>query len=1001
MNFIKSLKLYILILILVFLIIFPGCGGITTPGISQDTLNAVITISSTSGEAPLEVTFDASESSAAQWNEIVSYEWDFGDGKTGEGETVQHGFDSAGSYTVILTISDNKGAVDTSSVIIKVLQPTETVKEQTFNAQDGTEFDTGTGLKVSISPVSTVGKAKLVVAENYSLQQLGEGLIKLLSVYSISLVQESISQGQKMDKESSEGPLNVELMFDIPPGTDPNSVAILEWTDEGWVLASSSDSPDSIDSLGGVLASDGHNISIELHHLSTYALSRIEFTYGEPVIIPHDSEPLITTDGDICIDVLLESPHWGIISAGAWYQIEVVGRRGFKSVKSLTDPSFGDWGENKGFLGPKENKKLQFTFWGTGGTADIYFSVRDGWPMALRDYLVRVVGKNLDWPYPSREAMENDFIKKCGIGIVSTAFSESVNKLGDELIKVTSIQDGVRSLWKWMRKYGIGNWIRFITTSKLAVDTVGHIVLNQGGYIHYRLIGGILHPLVKVNPAEVVINAGESVQFSASLTTFDGNQVLSTDPSSKWNWEVSGGGSIDGNGLFTADNNTFGTYTIKARTEYFYIDGDKHKVEGEANVIINVTGSSTIPPDPPTPLSPGTTSAPGPTIDTLTPTLQWQTVSDADYYALAISEYPYGLSYVIYNPQKIYGDSITVPNGVLEAGKKYRWNMQSYNSNSALLSDISNTLYFQILPSNYPPVITSTPVTSATKDEPYSYDVNATDADGDTRTYSLATTKPSGMIINSSTGLITWMPTAIGDYNVTVEVSDGIAAVTQSFTITVTLVTPETYTITASAGSNGSISPSGNVTVNQGTDKSFTITPDTGYQIDDVLVDGGSIGAISSYTFINVTENHTISATFKSIENIILNSITVSPSTMSLIEGDSQTISSITAHYSDGSTADIALDDCAISSENPGVALVDTEGVIRAVSTGIATIRIIYVENFIDKTDSVEVTVTSVAPETYTITASAGSNGSISPSGNVTVNQGTDKSFTITPDTGY
>jgi hypothetical protein len=70
------------------------------------------------------------------------------------------------------------------------------------------------------------------------------------------------------------------------------------------------------------------------------------------------------------------------------------------------------------------------------------------------------------------------------------------------------------------------------------------------------------------------------------------------------------------------------------------------------------------------------------------------------------------------------------------------------------------------------------------------------------------------------------------------------------------------YTITASAGLHGSISPSGNVTVNQGSDKLFNITPDTGYQIDDVLVDGSSVGAVSSYTFINVTEDHTITATF-------------------------------------------------------------------------------------------------------------------------------------------
>ena len=85
---------------------------------------------------------------------------------------------------------------------------------------------------------------------------------------------------------------------------------------------------------------------------------------------------------------------------------------------------------------------------------------------------------------------------------------------------------------------------------------------------------------------------------------------------------------------------------------------------------------------------------------------------------------------------------------------------------------------------NHAPVITSTAVTSATKDELYSYDVNATDSDGDTLIYSL-TTNPSGMTINSSTGLISWTPTTSGDYNVTVKVSDGELSDTQSFTVTV------------------------------------------------------------------------------------------------------------------------------------------------------------------------------------------------------------------------
>jgi len=73
---------------------------------------------------------------------------------------------------------------------------------------------------------------------------------------------------------------------------------------------------------------------------------------------------------------------------------------------------------------------------------------------------------------------------------------------------------------------------------------------------------------------------------------------------------------------------------------------------------------------------------------------------------------------------------------------------------------------------------------------------------------------------------------------------------------------PDTYTITATAGANGSISPSGAVTVNQGGSQLFTIASDTGYRIHDVRVDGSSMGAVSSYTFSDVTADHTISVSF-------------------------------------------------------------------------------------------------------------------------------------------
>ena len=70
------------------------------------------------------------------------------------------------------------------------------------------------------------------------------------------------------------------------------------------------------------------------------------------------------------------------------------------------------------------------------------------------------------------------------------------------------------------------------------------------------------------------------------------------------------------------------------------------------------------------------------------------------------------------------------------------------------------------------------------------------------------------------------------------------------------------YTIEATAGAGGSISPSGSVSVREGRDQTFTITPDKGYAVANVKIDGKSIGAVKSYTFENVSRTHTIEVVF-------------------------------------------------------------------------------------------------------------------------------------------
>jgi hypothetical protein len=94
----------------------------------------------------------------------------------------------------------------------------------------------------------------------------------------------------------------------------------------------------------------------------------------------------------------------------------------------------------------------------------------------------------------------------------------------------------------------------------------------------------------------------------------------------------------------------------------------------------------------------------------------------------------------------------------------------------------------------------------------------------------------------------------------------GLTIAGQVLNITQTGV--QTYTINASAGANGTISPSGQVSVTSGANLTFRFAPASGYKVANVLVNGSSVGALSSYTFSNVTASQTVQATFTQTSRI-------------------------------------------------------------------------------------------------------------------------------------
>jgi len=120
-----------------------GCNGgegTTAPPVSPVTGNqsptASFTANPTSGVSPLEVFFNASNSSDSDGT-IVSYQWDFKDGNTGSGETISHTFSSTGSYNVGLTVTDNEGASDSATKNITVTTA-PTIANLYLVAEDGT-----------------------------------------------------------------------------------------------------------------------------------------------------------------------------------------------------------------------------------------------------------------------------------------------------------------------------------------------------------------------------------------------------------------------------------------------------------------------------------------------------------------------------------------------------------------------------------------------------------------------------------------------------------------------------------------------------------------------------------------------------------------------------------------------------------------------------------------------------------------------------------------------
>jgi len=288
----------------------------------------------------------------------------------------------------------------------------------------------------------------------------------------------------------------------------------------------------------------------------------------------------------------------------------------------------------------------------------------------------------------------------------------------------------------------------------------------------------------------------------------------------------------------------------------------------------------------------------------------------------------------------------------------------------------------------------------------------------------------------------------------------------------VSAVLAQTYQIAATAGAGGTITPSGASTVTLGGSLSYQITPDSGYKITDVLVDGVSVGAQTLYEFSGVKADHTITASFEKVNSsVVQRTVTVIPPTGGSIQIKDSAGKVLTPNASHQIKADLnsRLTFAAVPMEsytfkgwtddltgtaNPQIVTVKanmtvgadfsapvvykvtysagTGGTVSAKngSTSVASDSLVASDSALSfsavpsagyifggwtvngsadpaASDSLTLPITKATTVTakfiriYTITASAGEGGTITPSGASTVKQGDAQSYKVSPNTGY
>ncbi|MCP4712296.1 MAG: hypothetical protein GY869_27050, partial [Planctomycetes bacterium] len=226
--------------------------------------------------------------------------------------------------------------------------------------------------------------------------------------------------------------------------------------------------------------------------------------------------------------------------------------------------------------------------------------------------------------------------------------------------------------------------------------------------------------------------------------------------------------------------------------------------------------------------------------------------------------------------------------------------------------------------------------------------------------------------------LVGLTPETVYHYRVRSQNSRGQETISPDYTFTTKATASTTYTLTATFGTDGTITPNGIIVVAEGANQTFTMTADAGYEVEEVLVDEVPYGPLGSYTFNNVTAHHSIHVTFTPTGSPTTHSITATAGA----NGDITPSGVVTINQGSNQNFTFTAD--------PGYEIEN----VRVDNISLGSISS-YTFTAVSSDHTIAVSFARIA---YTITAAAAEGGVITPSGPVPVWHGAEQQFMISAD---